>query len=118
MGAGLPISAGQDCLDDYSSSTRWAGPSRRPSKELGCRLATQADRVKRVIQGAFNGRRNVIFSGGEAKGVEEVLEENCQTALGGGFGTVMGRSSFQRPHDEVVDLLHKVMEIHRTTSPV
>jgi fructose-bisphosphate aldolase, class I len=80
-------------------------------------LATMADRVKHVIQGAFNGRRIVIFSGGEAKDVDSVLEENSQTALGGGFGTIMGRNSFQRPHDEAVDLLHKVMEIHRTTWP-
>jgi class I fructose-bisphosphate aldolase len=80
-------------------------------------LGTMADRVKHVIQGAFNGRRIVIFSGGEAKGIDSVLEENRQTALGGGFGTIMGRNSFQRPHDEAVDLLHKVMEIHRTTWP-
>jgi class I fructose-bisphosphate aldolase len=52
-------------------------------------LATMADRVKHVIQGAFAGRRIVIFSGGEAKGIEAVLEENRQTALGGGFGTIM-----------------------------
>jgi class I fructose-bisphosphate aldolase len=81
-------------------------------------LATVADRVKHVIQGAFNGRRIVIFSGGETKpDVEAIYEENRQTALGGGFGAIMGRNSFQRPHDEAVDLLHKVMEIHRTTWP-
>ena len=80
-------------------------------------LATLADCVKHVIQGAFNGRRIVIFSGGEAKGIESVLEENRQTALGGGFGTIMGRNSFQRPHDEAVKLLQTVMEIHRTTWP-
>jgi len=79
--------------------------------------STLADRVKHVIQSAFDGRRIVIFSGGAAKGVEEVLEENRQTALGGGFGTIMGRNSFQRPHDEAVKLLHEVMEIHRTTWP-
>jgi class I fructose-bisphosphate aldolase len=81
-------------------------------------LATLADRVKHVVQGAFNGRRIVIFSGGETKpNVEAIYEENRQTALGGGFGTIMGRNSFQRPHDEAVDLLKKVMEIHRTTWP-
>jgi len=83
----------------------------------GIPIATLADRVKHVIQGAFNGRRVVIFSGGEAKGVEAVLEENRQTALGGGFGTIMGRNSFQRPHDDAVKLLQQVMEIHRTTWP-
>ena len=45
-----------------SSSTRWPTASRH------------------VIQGAFDGRRIVIFSGGAAKGVDEVLEENRQTA--------------------------------------
>jgi len=80
-------------------------------------IATLADRVKHVIQSAFDGRRIVIFSGGAAKGVDEVLEENRQTALGGGFGTIMGRNSFQRPHDDAVTLLHEVMEIHRTTWP-
>ena len=29
------------------------------------------------------------------------------------FGTIMGRNSFQRPHDEAVRLLQDVMEIHR-----
>ena len=64
------------------------------------------------MQGAFAGRRIVIFSGGEAKGIDAVLEENRQCAAGGSFGTIMGRNSFQRPHDEAVKLLQDVMEIH------
>jgi class I fructose-bisphosphate aldolase len=86
-------------------------------EKAGHPLATMADRVKHVIQGAFDGRRIVIFSGGEAKGVDEVLEENRQTALGGGFGTIMGRNSFQRPYKEAIELLHKVMDIHASTNP-
>ncbi len=85
--------------------------------KAGTSTETLADRVRHVIQGAFGGRRVVIFSGGEAKGVDDVLEENRQTALGGGFGTIMGRNSFQRPHDEAVDLLHRVMDIHAATGP-
>ncbi len=81
------------------------------------KIDTLADRVKHVVQSAFDGRRIVIFSGGEATGTEDVLEENRQTAQGGGFGTIMGRNSFQRPHDEAVKLLQDVMEIHRTTWP-
>jgi fructose-bisphosphate aldolase, class I len=86
-------------------------------EKQGIPTETLADRVRHVIQGAFNGRRIVIFSGGEAKSVEEVLEENRQTALGGGFGTIMGRNSFQRPHDDAVKLLHDVMDIHAETWP-
>ena len=95
----------------------WDKKAAEALEKSGTRLDTLADRVKHVIQGAFGGRRIVIFSGGEAKGVDEVLEENRQTALGGGFGTIMGRNSFQRPHDEAVELLHKVMDIHASTWP-
>jgi class I fructose-bisphosphate aldolase len=82
-----------------------------------CGYRWPVGRLPEPIQSAFNGRRIVIFSGGEATGVDAVLEENRQTALGGGFGTITGRNSFQRPHDEAVELLHKVMETHRTTWP-
>jgi class I fructose-bisphosphate aldolase len=95
----------------------WDRKAAEALEKAGTRLDTLADRVKHVIQGAFGGRRIVIFSGGEAKGVDAVLEENRQTALGGGFGTIMGRNSFQRPHDEAVELLHKVMDIHAATWP-
>jgi class I fructose-bisphosphate aldolase len=91
--------------------------ARKVYEAQGIKVDTLADRVKHVVQSAFDGRRVVIFSGGEAKGTEAVLEENRQTALGGGFGTIMGRNSFQRPHDEAVKLLRDVMEIHRTTWP-
>lgn len=91
--------------------------ARTALEAAGVPLDTLADRVRHVVQSAFAGRRIVIFSGGAAKGTEQVLEENRQTALGGGFGTIMGRNSFQRPHDEAVDLLHAVMDIHATTRP-
>jgi class I fructose-bisphosphate aldolase len=81
-------------------------------EDAGVPLDTVADRVRHVIASAFSGRRIVIFSGGAAKGTDAVLEENRQTAAGGGFGTIMGRNSFQRPHDEAVALLHQVMDIH------
>ncbi len=83
----------------------------------GVKTDTLAERVAHVVQSAFDGRRIVIFSGGATASTEAVLEENRQTALGGGFGTIMGRNSFQRPYDEAIDLLQKVMEIHRTTWP-
>jgi class I fructose-bisphosphate aldolase len=86
-------------------------------EKAGIKTDTLADRVRHVIQGAFNGRRVVIFSGGEAKSTADVLEENRQVAAGGGFGTIMGRNAFQRPHDEAVSLLQEVMEIHRAASP-
>jgi class I fructose-bisphosphate aldolase len=74
--------------------------------------ATLAERIQHVVQAAFNGRRIVIFSGGEAKGTEEVLAEVRQIAAGGGFGSIMGRNAFQRPRAEALELLRAVMAIH------
>ena len=55
----------------------------------------------------------MIFSGGAAKGRDEVLEEIRGIADGGGFGSIMGRNSFQRPKDQAIALLHEVMDIHK-----
>ena len=92
-----------------------SGSARKALEKAGVPLGTLADRVRHVVQSAFDGHRIVIFSGGAAKQTAAVLEENRQTALGGGFGTIMGRNSFQRPHDEAVKLLHDVMDIHVST---
>ena len=78
----------------------------------GVETTTLAQRVAHVVQSAFDGRRIVILSGGAAKDRESVLDENLQTAAGGGFGTIMGRNSFQRPRLESLRLLHDVMQIH------
>lgn len=77
----------------------------------GIPTATMADRVKHCVQSAFNGKRIVIFSGGEAKDTPAVLEEVKGLAAGGAFGSIMGRNAFQRPHDEAVKLLKDVMAI-------
>ena len=74
---------------------------------------TMADRIRDVVKSAFNGKRIVIFSGGEAKKTEDLLEEIKQIAAGGGFGSIMGRNAFQRPHAESVKLLKDVMAIFK-----
>ncbi len=73
---------------------------------------TMADRVRHVIQSAFNGKRIVIFSGGEAKGTEDVLSEIRGLKEGGSFGSIMGRNAFQRPRAEALKLLDEVMKIY------
>jgi class I fructose-bisphosphate aldolase len=76
-------------------------------------IATLADRVRHVVQSAFNGRRVVIFSGGPAKGRDEVMEEIRGVAEGGAFGSIIGRNSFQRPKAEAIQLLHDVMDVYQ-----
>jgi class I fructose-bisphosphate aldolase len=85
-------------------------------EKYGIPTKTLADRVKHCIQSAFNGKRIVIFSGGEAKGTDEVLEEIKGLAAGGSFGSIMGRNAFQRPRAEAIKLLHSVMDIYKHAS--
>ena len=60
-------------------------------------IGTLAERVAHVVQSSFNGRRIVIFSGGEAKDTAAIFEEVRAIRDGGGFGSIIGRNSFQRP---------------------
>ena len=76
-------------------------------------IGTLADRVRHVIQSAFDGRRIVIFSGGAAKEDDNaVLNEIRAIRDGGGFGTIIGRNSFQRRRSDAIELLTKIMKIY------
>jgi len=86
--------------------------ARRVYEEENIAVATLPDRVRHVVQSCFGGRRVVIFSGGPAKDRDGILEEIRGIAEGGGFGSIMGRNSFQRPKGEAIDLLHEVMDIY------
>lgn len=74
---------------------------------------TLSDRVRHVVKSAFNGKRIVIFSGGEAKDTPAVLDEVRELAKGGAFGSIMGRNAFQRPKAEGLKLLQDVQEIFK-----
>ncbi len=80
--------------------------------EQGVKVAEMADRTRHVVESSFNGKRVVIFSGGEAKSTEEVLQEVRGLAQGGSFGSIMGRNAFQRPKAEAIQLLQQVMDIY------
>ncbi len=88
-----------------------------PAKDVYTRykvpINTLADRVRNVVQSAFDGRRVVIFSGGEAKDDTAILDEVRAIRDGGGFGSIMGRNSFQREKPQALKLLGDVMKIYR-----
>jgi len=76
-------------------------------------IATQAERVRHVVQCAFNGRRIVIFSGGAFVSDEAALLGEVQAIQdGGGFGSIMGRNTFQRPRHDALRLLDRVIGIY------
>ena len=74
---------------------------------------TLAERVRHIMQATFNGRRVVVFSGGAKKDDEEALLDEARGIRdGGGNGSIMGRNVFQRPRDQALALLDKVMKIY------
>jgi len=75
-------------------------------------LEPLAERVRHVVQSCFDGRRIVIFSGGPKGGDATLIEEVTAIKAGGGFGSIIGRNSFQRSKPEAIALLKKIMDIY------
>jgi class I fructose-bisphosphate aldolase len=75
-------------------------------------LESLGERVRHVVQSCFDGRRIVIFSGGPRETDEALIEEVKAIRAGGGFGSIIGRNSFQRPKAEAIALLRRIMEIY------
>ena len=74
--------------------------------------STLAKRVEHVMQCAFNGRRVVVFSGGEAKDLDGVYEEVRGLRDGGANGSIIGRNTFQRPKEVALEMLNKIIDIY------
>jgi len=75
--------------------------------------STQAKRVSHVVKSCFNGRRIVVFSGGAAKGADAVYQDARDIRDGGGNGSIIGRNTFQRPRDEAMAMLAKLVNIYK-----
>jgi len=75
-------------------------------------IGTIAERVRHVVQSAFNGRRILIFSGGAMETEETLLDEIRGIRDGGGFGSIIGRNSFQRKKPDALRLLDTIMKIY------
>ena len=75
---------------------------------------TLTDRVRHVVQSAFDGRRVVIFSGGAKKEDEQALFDEIRGVRdGGGFGSIIGRNVFQRDKADALRLLDQIISIYR-----
>jgi class I fructose-bisphosphate aldolase len=81
--------------------------------KAGVPMSTLAERVRHVVQSAFDGKRIVIFSGGATRDDDNLLfDEYRQLRDGGGFGSIIGRNSFQRKREHALAFLGTVMKIY------
>jgi len=78
-------------------------------------VATLAERVSHVVQATFSGRRIVIFSGGAADTDQAVFDQVRAIRDGGGFGSIIGRNSFQRKRGDALKFLSTVIGIYGGT---
>jgi class I fructose-bisphosphate aldolase len=90
-------------------------PAKKVYESTGVPIGTLAERVRHVVQATFNGRRIVIFSGGPAVGDDQVFDEVRAIRDGGGFGSIIGRNSFQRKEPDALKFLATIMGIYAGT---
>ncbi|HZS82296.1 MAG TPA: class I fructose-bisphosphate aldolase [Stellaceae bacterium] len=76
-------------------------------------VASAAARIRHVVQSCFNGRRIVVFSGGEAKDMDGILNEVRAIRDGGGNGSIIGRNTFQRPREKALEMLNQIIRIYK-----
>ena len=75
-------------------------------------ISTLAERVRHVVQSSFAGQRIVIFSGGATAADDQVFDEARAIRDGGGFGSIIGRNSFQRKKEDALKFLGTIMGIY------
>ena len=79
---------------------------------------TLSERVRHVVQSTFNGRRIVIFSGGAKKDDDKAIFDEARAIRdGGGFGSIIGRNSFQRKREDALRLLDDMTRIYKGELP-
>jgi fructose-bisphosphate aldolase, class I len=76
-------------------------------------IATAAARIRHVVQSCFNGRRIVVFSGGEASTADSIFEAARAIRDGGGNGSIIGRNTFQRPRADALKMLDTLIQIYQ-----
>jgi class I fructose-bisphosphate aldolase len=74
---------------------------------------TLAERVRHVMQSAFDGRRIVLFSGGPKEKADHVLLDQVRAVRdGGGAGSIVGRNVFQRERTHALNLLDDMLKLY------
>jgi class I fructose-bisphosphate aldolase len=79
----------------------------------GVKLASLEDRIRHVLQGAFQDRRIVLFSGGPRGDADIILNEAVAIRNAGAAGQMIGRNAFQRSRESALELFEKLIRVYR-----
>jgi class I fructose-bisphosphate aldolase len=91
----------------------WQPEAKAVYEKQNVDISTLSKRVAHVMLSAFNGRRIVVFSGGEAKDLDGLYNEIRGLRDGGANGSIIGRNTFQRPREDALDMLDKIIAIYQ-----
>ena len=76
-------------------------------------IESATDRVRHIMQCAFDGRRIVVFSGGAKKADDNAIFDEVRAIRdGGGNGSIIGRNTFQRKRDDALKLLDTIIKLY------
>lgn len=75
-------------------------------------LSSLDNRIQLIMRCCFNGKRLVLFSGGEAKELTDIYDEAKAIKNGGGSGSIIGRNTFQRPKKQALEMLNSMVNIY------
>lgn len=89
------------------------GEAKKVYQKEKIKIETLTDRVKHVVDCCFQGRRLVIFSGGQTQSDEDVLNDTRAIRDGGGNGSIIGRNSFQRTRTDALRLLDQMIKVYQ-----
>ena len=87
--------------------------ARKVYEAQGIDAGTLAARIAHVMQSAFDGKRIVVFSGGAAKNLDGLYDEVRALRDGGANGSIIGRNTFQRPREEALAMLDRIIKIYQ-----
>ena len=82
-------------------------------EKLKIPVSTLEERIRHVMKATFNNRRIVVFSGGNAKGENDIYSEIREIYKGGANGSIIGRNTFQRPREEALKMLENIINIYQ-----
>jgi class I fructose-bisphosphate aldolase len=131
-GSGIPDSKGETALDVVAYAAQLAcqmgahvvkvklpteflyqDKAKKIYEDLEIPRSTTSDRVRHILQAAFDGKRIVIFSGGSKTSEDAFYDDIRGIRDGGGYGSIIGRNTFQRPWDESQGFIGTVIDIYR-----
>ena len=89
-------------------------PTKKAFEDNNIPISNLKERVAHIKKVAFDGKRLVVFSGGDAKDDQALMDEVLAIHQGDGNGSIIGRNCFQRSRVDALALLERMIQIYKS----